>query len=132
MAYFSFAEAIMAGRPITVYDDGTLKRDFTYIDDIIAGVIGVIDHPPAAPVNRLFNIGNCRSELVGDLVEMLEKALDRKAIIETAPKPAADPLETRADIAALTEVAGFMPKTLLSEGVPRFVSWYLRWREHVA
>lgn len=128
MAYFSFAEAIMAGSPLTMYDNGTLKRDFTYIDDIIAGVIGVIDHPPedSAP-NRLFNIGNCRSELVRDLVELLEAGLGRKAIIRDAPRPAADPVETHADITALAELTGFSPKTTLSQGIPRFVDWYLSW-----
>jgi UDP-glucuronate 4-epimerase len=128
MAYFSFAEAIMAGRPLTMYDNGTLKRDFTYIDDIIAGVIGLIDHPPedSAP-NRLFNIGNCRSELVRDLVKLLEAGLGRKAIIRDAPRPAADPVETHADITALAELTGFSPKTKLSQGVPRFVDWYLSW-----
>jgi UDP-glucuronate 4-epimerase len=130
MAYFSFAEAIMTGKPLTVYDNGTLKRDFTYIDDIIAGVTGVIDHPPdASTPHRLFNIGNCRSELVRDLVTLLEEALGRKAVVKTAPRPAADPVETRADIAALAALTGFAPKTLLSDGVPAFVKWYRAWRD---
>lgn len=129
MAYFSFAEAIMAGRPVTVYDNGLLKRDFTYIDDIIGGVTGVIDHPPddAAP-HRLFNIGNQRAELVRDLVTLLETGLGRPAIIQNAMRPAADPVETRADIAALAALTGFEPKTLLSEGIPQFIAWYKGWR----
>lgn len=129
MAYFSFSEAIMAGRPITVYDNGLLKRDFTYIDDIISGVLGVIDHPPeeAAP-HRLFNIGNQRSELVRDLVALLEAELGRPAIIQNAVRPAADPVETRADVTALAELTGFEPKTLLSQGIPEFVAWHREWR----
>ncbi|MGC8531367.1 MAG: NAD-dependent epimerase/dehydratase family protein [Acidiphilium sp.] len=128
MAYFGFAEAITAGRPITLYDGGTLKRDFTYIDDIIEGLLGVIDHPPAADgEHRLFNIGNHRAELVTDLVAALEAALGRRALITDQPRPAADPVETCADIAALAELTGFSPKTSLRDGVPRFVAWFQDW-----
>ena len=128
MAYFSFAEAIMAGKPLTMYDDGLLKRDFTYIDDIISGVLGVIDHPPDSHTShRLFNIGNCRAELVRDLVELLEAGLRRKAIIHNAQRPAADPIETRADTAALTALTGFSSRIGLAEGVPLFIDWYLWW-----
>ncbi len=128
MAYFSFAEAIMAGKPLTLYDNGLLKRDFTYIDDIISGVLGVIDHPPAAETpHRLFNIGNCRAELVRDLVGLLEMRLGRKAVIQDARRPAADPAETRADTTALTALTGFSSATRLAEGIPRFADWYLSW-----
>ncbi|MCF3947882.1 NAD-dependent epimerase/dehydratase family protein [Acidiphilium sp. AL] len=129
MAYFGFAEAIIEGRPITLYDGGRLKRDFTYIDDIVAGVLGVIDHPPTEiGAHRLFNIGNNCAESVSDLVAVLEAELNHKAIIVNAPRPAADPVETCADIAALARLTGFSPKTQLSEGVPRFVVWYRDWR----
>lgn len=129
MAYFSFAEAIMAGSPVTLYDGGRLKRDFTYIDDIVAGVLGVIDRPPAGiGEHRLFNIGNHRAERVSDLVAALEAALGRKAVIVDAPRPAADPVETCADIDALAALTGFAPKIRLSEGIPRFVAWYRDWR----
>jgi UDP-glucuronate 4-epimerase len=128
MAYFGFAEAITAGQPITLYDGGTLKRDFTYIDDIIEGLLGVIDHPPAIDgEHRLFNIGNHRAELVTDLVAALEAALGRRALITDQPRPAADPVETCADIAALAELTGFSPKTSLRDGVPRFVAWFQDW-----
>ncbi|HQT88635.1 MAG TPA: NAD-dependent epimerase/dehydratase family protein [Acidiphilium sp.] len=128
MAYFGFAEAIIEGRPITLYDGGTLKRDFTYIDDIIEGLLGVIDHPPTADgVHRLFNIGNHRAELVTDLLAALEGSLGRRAIITHQPRPAADPVETCADIAALAELTGFSPKTSLRDGVPRFVAWFQDW-----
>ena len=129
MAYFGFAEAIMAGRPIALYEGGRLKRDFTYIDDIVAGVLGVIDSAPAeAGAHRLFNIGNNHAESVIDLVAMLEAELGRQAIIVDTPRPAADPVETCADIAALAVLTGFAPKTTLSEGIPRFVAWYREWR----
>lgn len=128
MAYFSFAEAIMAGRPITLYEGGRLKRDFTYIDDIVEGVLGVIDHPPeTVGEHRLFNIGNHRAELVRDLVALLEEELGRKANVVDMPRPAADPVETCADIDALAHLTGFEPKISLNQGVKRFVAWYRNW-----
>jgi UDP-glucuronate 4-epimerase len=128
MAYFGFAEAIMAGLPVTLYEKGRLKRDFTYIDDIIAGVMGVFDHPPADAEHRLFNIGNNRAEYVTDLVRLLEEALEKKAVTVALPKPEADPVETWADVSALAALCGYAPKTRLDEGIPRFVSWYQDWR----
>ncbi len=130
MAYFGFAEAIMAGKPVTLYDGGRLKRDFTYIDDIVAGIMGVFDHPPGdeAP-HRLYNIGNNRAELVTDLVRLLEEGLGRKAVTASRPKPEADPVETWADVSALNALCGFAPITRLDEGIPWFVEWYLGWRK---
>jgi len=130
MAYFGFAEAIMAGRPVTLYDEGRLKRDFTYIDDIVAGIMGVFDHPPedTAP-HRLFNIGNNRAEVVTDLVRLLEEGLGRKAVRVSLPKPEADPVETCADVSALGALCGYAPTTRLDVGIPRFVEWYLGWRK---
>jgi UDP-glucuronate 4-epimerase len=129
MAYFSFAEAIMAGRPITVYDGGRLRRDFTYIDDIVAGVLGCLARPPqGAPPARVLNIGNHRSEAVATLLALLEAGLGRRAIIEDVPRPLADVEETCADLAAISALAGYVPTTALEVGIPRFVDWYLRWR----
>jgi len=129
MAYFGFAEAMIAGRPITLYEGGRLKRDFTFIDDIVDGVLGVIDRAPAAAgTHRLFNIGNHRAELVLDLVTLLEAELGCKAMVYDMPRPAADPVETCADIDALNALTGFTPKTTLEQGVPRFVAWFHQWR----
>ncbi len=130
MAYFGFAEAIMAGKPVPLYENGGLKRDFTFIDDIIAGILGVFDHPPGddAP-HRLFNIGNHRAEYVSDLVRLLEESLGRKAVTVSLPKPEADPAETCADVSALNALCGYVPSTKLEDGIPRFVEWYLKWRE---
>ena len=125
MAYYSFAQAIMAGRPIQLYEDGRLKRDFTYIDDIVAGVIGASDRPPAGDQPRLLNIGNNRSETVHRLVELLERALQRKAVIEYVPKPAADLEETWASVDALAALCGYAPTTPLEVGIPRFARWFL-------
>ncbi|MDE2333003.1 MAG: NAD-dependent epimerase/dehydratase family protein [Rhodospirillales bacterium] len=130
MAYFSFAEAILAGRPITVYDGGRLKRDFTYIDDIVAGVLGCLDRPPGGtPPIRVLNIGNNRSEAVGDLVALLEQGLGRRAMVVDAPRPAADVMETRADVQAIAALTGFVPATPLAEGIARFVAWFNDWKQ---
>jgi UDP-glucuronate 4-epimerase len=128
MAYFSFARAIMAGEPITLYDGGRLKRDFTYIDDIVAGVVGCLAHPPQdGVVARVLNIGNHRSEEVRELVALLEQALGRKAIVSSQPRPPMDVEETYADVDAITALTGFQPNTLLAEGIPQFVAWFLGW-----
>lgn len=133
MAYFGFAEAIMTGKPVTLYDGGRLKRDFTYIDDIVAGLLGVLDVPPAdATPHRLFNIGNNRPEYVSDLVRLLEVSLGRKAVIVDAPKPEADPVETWADVSVLAALCGYAPHTTLETGIQKFVQWYLGWREILA
>lgn len=125
MAYYSFARAIVEGEPITVYEGGRLKRDFTYIEDIVAGVIGVLDRPPAGAVPvRVLNIGNHRSETVARLVCLLEEGLGRRAVVRDAPRPAADVEETFADVAAIQEIAGFSPSTPLEVGIGRFVAWF--------
>ena len=127
MAYFSFARAIMEGTPITLYDNGTLRRDFTYIDDIVSGVLGVLDRPPAAQAPRLLNIGNNRSETVRHLVSLLEEGLGRSAIIRDVPCPASDVTDTFADISAIKALTGFAPKTPLDVGIPRFLEWFKGW-----
>jgi UDP-glucuronate 4-epimerase len=128
MAYFSFAEAILRGKPITVYDRGTLRRDFTYVDDIVAGVVGCLDHPPAdARQARVLNIGNGRSEAVNELIALLEASIGRRAILEVAPRPLADVEDTCADVSAIGALTGFAPTTPLSVGIPRFAAWFLEW-----
>ena len=129
MAYFSFAEAIMAGRPITLYESGRLKRDFTYIDDIVAGVLACLDRPPArGQAPPVFNIGNNRGEYVSALVALLEQHLGRRAVVVDAPRPVADVAETCADLSAIEAWCGYRPTTPLSEGVPKFVNWFLDWK----
>jgi UDP-glucuronate 4-epimerase len=124
MAYYGFAEAIVAGKPITLYDGGLLKRDFTYIDDIVTGVVGVMDRPPPPGPPRILNIGNNRSEKVSHLVRLLETGLGRPAIIRTQSRPLADVVETWASIDAITALTGYAPATSLEAGVPRFVAWF--------
>ena len=90
----------------------------------------MFDNPPGddAP-HRLFNIGNHRAEYVRDLVRLLENSLGREAVTVSLPKPEADPVETCADVSALHDLCGYVPSTKLEEGIPRFVEWYLQWRE---
>ena len=128
MAYYSFAKAIVEGRPITLYDGGVLRRDFTYIDDIVAGVLGCIPRPPdgALPA-RVLNIGNHRSERVDTLIALLETGLGRRAVIENVPRPAADVEETFASVDAIGALTGYAPRTSLAEGVPKFVAWFADW-----
>ena len=129
MAYYSFAEAIMSGREITLYDDGRLKRDFTYVDDIVAGVLACLDRPPArGAAPPVFNIGNNRGELVSSLVALLEQGLGRKAVVRSAPRPVADVVETCADLDAIERWAGYTPTTPLGVGIPKFVEWFLAYQ----
>jgi len=128
MAYYSFARAIAAGEAITVYDEGRLKRDFTFVDDIVAGVIGCLDRPPGADQpTRILNIGNNQAEEVRTLIGLLEQELGRKAVVRHAPRPAADVEETFADVAAIGALIGYAPTTPLSVGIPRFVAWFRAW-----
>ena len=136
MAYYGFAEAIMSGRPITLYEGGRLKRDFTYIDDIVAGVLGALDRPPGAGEPPLvLNIGNHRSETVNRLVALLEQSLERRALITEVPRPAADVEETWASVEAIGVRTGYQPSTSLEVGIPKFARWFLDFRagaEHVS
>lgn len=128
MAYYAFARAILAGEPITIYDGGRPRRDFTYIDDIVAGVIGCLDHPPpdgTAP--RVLNIGNRTSESVSTLIALLEQALGRRAVVQQVARPLADVQETVASIGQIAALTGFAPATTLAEGIPRFVAWFTTW-----
>ncbi len=127
MAYFSFAEAILKGAPITLYDGGLLKRDFTYIDDIVVGILGCLGQPPSPEAGlplRVLNIGNHRAETVLELVSLLEQSLGRRAVIRDLPRPATEVLETFASIEAITALTGFKPTTPLSAGIPRFSAWF--------
>jgi UDP-glucuronate 4-epimerase len=127
MAAWIFTEAILAGKPIRVFNRGEMRRDFTFIDDIVAGVVACLDRPPAgegdAP-HRLYNLGNHRSEDLRRFIAVLEKALGHNAIVELEPMQPGDVPATYADIGETQRDLGFAPTTPIDEGLPRFVAWY--------
>ncbi len=125
MAYFGFAQKILLGQPIEVYGEGRMARDFTYIDDIVDGVVGVLDKPPASGEHRLLNIGDCNPVGLMDMIAMLERALGRQAVKLMRPMQPGDVTATYADISAIRELTGYSPKVPLEQGIERFVDWYL-------
>ena len=126
MAPMLFAKAILADEPIRVFNNGEMWRDFTYIDDIVDGVLRVLKHPPATPLHRVYNIGNNRSEKLLDFIATLEAALGKKAQMRFEPMQPGDVVRTFADIEATTRDFGYEPSTRIDEGVPKFVDWYRR------
>ena len=127
MAMWLFTQAILAGEPIRVFNHGDMQRDFTYIDDIVAGVLACFDSPPpdnGAPPYRIYNIGNHRPEKLLHLIEVLEQALGRKAERLLEPMQPGDVQATYADISSIRRDHGFAPTTTIEEGVPKFVAWY--------
>jgi len=139
MALFKFARGILAGEPIPVYNRGEMLRDFTYVDDVVEGVVRVIDRPaqpdPAwsalapkpsssnAPY-RIYNIGNSQPVKLMRYIEVLEQCLGRKATLELLPLQAGDVLETIADAGKLQAAIEFKPATPIEQGIGRFVEWY--------
>jgi len=139
MALFKFTEGILAGRPIPVFNRGEMVRDFTYIDDIVEGIVRVIGLP-AAPAPgwsgdrpdpatsyapwRVFNIGNSQPVKLMRYIEVLEQCLGRKAIVELLPMQPGDVRATIADVSDLEQTVGFRPRTAVEEGVAKFVDWY--------
>jgi UDP-glucuronate 4-epimerase len=124
MAYYSFTRAMLAGEPIAVFGEGRLQRDFTYIDDIVDGVVGVLDRPPEDPRHRVLNIGAGHPEAVSTLITMLETLLGVEARTVMQEKSAADVSATFADTSRIAALTGYAPKVRLEEGLARFVEWY--------
>lgn len=129
MAYWLFAEAMLDGRPIRIFNDGEMWRDFTYIDDIVKGITAVLNHPPTAPVpHRVYNLGNNRPEKLSYFVELLEETLRVKAVCQYEPMQPGDVVRTFADITKIQRDIGFEPSTDLKIGLSRFVDWYKDYR----
>jgi UDP-glucuronate 4-epimerase len=134
MALWKFTDAILAGRPIQVFNHGDMYRDFTYIDDIIAGMLACLDNPPAddgthkaggsEKPHALYNLGNNRSEALMKVIGLLEDACGRKAKLEMLPMQPGDVHKTYADIEAIRHDMGYAPTTPIEVGVPRFVEWF--------
>jgi len=132
MAYFSFAQKIAKGEPIEVYGEGRMARDFTYIDDIVDGIVGVLDHPPAEGGHEVYNIGD--SEPVGlmEMISTLENALGAKAVKIMRPMQPGDVTATYADVSKLNALTGYRPEVPLAEGLRRFAGWWRTWQGGLA
>ena len=127
MAAYIFTKKIIAGEPIPVFNNGKMRRDFTFIDDIVGGILGVLATTPQSPdgtPHRVYNLGNNRSEQLMRFVQVLEEALQRKAEIDFQPLQPGDVPETYADIDASIRDFGFNPVTPIEQGIPRFIDWY--------
>ena len=134
MAMFIFTKALYGGQPLPLFNGGEMRRDFTYIDDIVAGVVACFNAPPkddgtpkaggsTAP-HAIYNIGNSRSEDLSRVIALLEQETGRKAAFEMLPMQKGDVTDTFADISAIQRDHGFAPETSIDEGVPKFVEWY--------
>jgi UDP-glucuronate 4-epimerase len=134
MAMWLFTKAILEGRPIDVFGEGDKRRDFTYVDDIVSGVVACLDNPApddgaikaggSVSPHRIYNIGNSRSEDLGEMIGLIEQACGRPAERRLLPMQPGDVRDTFADISAIQRDLGFAPTTTIAEGVPRFVQWY--------
>jgi UDP-glucuronate 4-epimerase len=141
MALFKFTEAILAGRPIEVYGEGRMQRDFTYVEDIVEGLVAAIERPPAPdpawdpaapdPASsgvapwRILNLGAAQRVELMRYIEVLEQKLGRKAKLDLLPMQAGDVARTEADVEETRAVLGYAPKTPIEVGVGHFVDWYL-------
>jgi UDP-glucuronate 4-epimerase len=134
MAMWIFTKAIFEGSPIKVFNGGEMRRDFTYVDDIVSGVVACLDTPPtddgrvkaggSISPHRVYNIGNNNSEELTQMIALIEKACGREAIKEMHPMQPGDVKETAADISAISGDLGFAPTTKIDVGIPNFVGWY--------
>ena len=134
MAMWIFTKSLYSGEPLPLYNGGEMRRDFTYIDDIVRGLLACLDSPPADDgsvkaggslgPHAIYNIGNSRSEDLMRVVELLEQETGRKALIDPQPMQPGDVKETYADISAIERDHGFKPTTTIEDGVPHFVRWF--------
>ncbi len=139
MMMWIFTRKILAGEPIPVFNRGDVWRDFTFIDDIVAGVLAAVDRPPAddgavkpggsSKPHALYNIGNHRCEHLMDVIHLLEEAIGQKAELDLLPMQKGDVPRTFADIEAISRDLGYAPTTSVEAGVPKFVEWYRVYHE---
>ena len=136
MAYYKFTKKIMNGEPIDVYNNGIMKRDFTYIDDIVDGIMNTLDSIPSschsnesnsAPPYRIFNIGNNKPVSLREFITSIENACEKKAIENLLPMQPGDVPTTFADVDDLISAVGFKPSTPIQDGINKFVEWYKRY-----
>lgn len=128
MSPYIFARAIEEARTITLYHLGLIKRDYSYIDDIVSGTLAILDKPTAAPAHRVYNLGATHSEDIVHVISLFEDALKKKARIELKPGEPGDMKETAADITDTTRDFGWTPKVTVDQGIPLFVDWFKTFR----
>lgn len=124
MAYFSFTRRILRGDPIELYGEGQMSRDFTYIDDIVSGIVGVLERPPQQGQHRILNIGANRPRALSDFVSIIEAKCGRPAQVVMRPMQLGDVTTTWADVSKFSNLTGYVPTTDLETGLSRFVEWY--------
>lgn len=128
MAYFGFTNKIMKGEPIKIFNNGDMYRDFTYVDDIVRGIMNMLEHPPKADANgdrhKVYNIGNNKPEKLMYFIETLEKCIGRAAEKEYLPMQPGDVYQTYADVSELIADFDFKPSTTIEEGLSKFAEWY--------
>jgi UDP-glucuronate 4-epimerase len=129
MALFQFTKAILENKPIPVFGHGRLKRDFTYIDDIVEGIVKSIEYCVGQPVGdtpfyKIYNIGNGNPVALLDFIKAIEKCLNKKAVLDLLPLQPGDVIQTWADTASIQRDIGFCPRTDIQCGVSSFVNWY--------
>ena len=124
MAYYGFTQKILKGEPIEVYGEGKMARDFTYIDDIVDGIVGVLDHPPAKGGHEIYNIGDNDPVGLMEMITTLEAAIGQEAVKVMRPMQPGDVTATYADISKLNALTGYKPKVKLGEGLGRFADWH--------
>lgn len=130
MAYWLFAEALLTGATIDLYDQGRGRRDFTYIDDAVGGTVAASDHPPSGggTPHRIFNLGKGKTDTVAEILRLLEIELGRQAQTRLLPAQPGDVEATHADISAITDACGYEPTTPIEIGIPAFARWFRDWR----
>lgn len=131
MAYFSFSQKIMLGQPIEVYGEGKMARDFTYIDDIVDGIVGALDAVPARGEHRVLNIGDSHPVGLMEMIGTLETALGRTAEKIMRPMQPGDVTATFADVSKLHALTGYKPKIMLAEGLTRFAAWFKNYYKEI-
>jgi UDP-glucuronate 4-epimerase len=124
MAYYGFTQKILKGEPIEVYGEGKMARDFTYIDDIVDGIVGVLDNPPASGGHEIYNIGDNDPVGLMEMITTLENAIGREAVKIMRPMQPGDVTATFADIAKLNALTGYKPKVKLAQGLDQFAKWW--------
>lgn len=124
MAYYSFTRRICAGEPIEVFGEGRMRRDFTYVDDAVSGILGLLGRTPDAGSHEVYNVGNRRPRELGDFISVIERLVGREAVKVMRPMQPGDVSETWADTSKLRERTGYEPRVSIEQGLSEFVDWY--------